>query len=299
MSVSKAPLFTGCATALVTPFLPDLSLDLPALRRLILRQIDAGIDALVLLGTTGEPCTLSMTEREAVITASIETAAGKVPILIGTGSNDTRRAIEYAKQAKALGADGHLCVTPYYNKATQAGLIRHFSMIADACTLPMLLYNVPGRTGVSVQAKTVATLAQHPNITGIKEASGSITFAAQIIKETSGLFPLYCGNDDAITPLMSIGARGAISVCSNLLPKQTRAITQACLNGFYSEARDMQMKLLPLINLLFSQVSPIPIKAALHMAGEIHDVLRLPLTPMEEPERSKLHALLKEMEIIS
>ena len=299
MALSKSPLFTGCATALVTPFLPDSTLDLPALRRLIQRQIDSGIDALVLLGTTGEPCTLSMTEREHVIKTCIETASGKVPIIIGTGSNDTRRAIEYAKQAYLLGADGHLCVTPYYNKATQDGLIRHYNMIADACALPLLLYNVPGRTGVSLQAKTVSTLAQHPNIVGIKEASSSLSLSSQILKETLSLFPLYCGNDDAITPLMSLGACGVISVCSNLLPLQMRSITHACLNGCYEEARSMQLSLLPLIELLFAQVNPIPIKAALHMTEEIHDVLRLPLTPMDDPDRGKLVTLLKDMQIIS
>ena len=299
MSAIKSPLFTGCATALVTPFLPDSSLDLAALEKLVCSQIDTGIDAIVLLGTTGEPCTLSMSEREAVIKTGIAAAAGKVPVIIGTGSNDTRRAIEYARQAHSLGADGQLSVTPYYNKATQEGLIRHFSLIADACALPLLLYNVPSRTGISMQVKTISALAQHPNIAGIKEASGSTTFAAQIIKETSGLFPLYCGNDDAIAPLMALGACGAISVCSNLLPMQTRAITHACLSGCYEEARAMQLSLLPLIDLLFSQVSPIPIKAALHMTGMISDVLRLPLTPMEEPERSKLQALLMQMQIIS
>ena len=299
MSVIKSPLFTGCATALITPFLPDSSLDLASLKHLILNQIDAGIDAIVLLGTTGEPCTLSMAEREAVIQTGIEIAKGKIPVIIGTGSNDTRRAIEYAKQASSLGADAQLCVTPYYNKGTQNGLIRHFSLIADACSLPMILYNVPGRTGVTLHTKTICTLTRHPHVIGVKEASGSLSFAAEIIKETSGLFPLYCGNDDLITPLMSLGACGAISVCSNLLPLQMHAITHACLNDCYKEARTMQMALLPLIDLLFSQVNPIPIKAAIHMTGAIQDVLRLPLTPMEEPERSKLEALLKDMHVIS
>ena len=299
MSALKVPLFTGCATALVTPFLPDGSLDLDALRRLILRQIDAGIDALVLLGTTGEPCTLTMNEREKVIEAGVLTAAGHLPIIVGTGSNDTRRAIEYAKQAHSLGADGQLCVTPYYNKATQEGLIKHFSLIAQACPLPMILYNVPGRTGVSIQTHTATELSKDPNIVGIKEAGATLTLTAQILQETNGQFPVYCGNDDAITPMMSLGASGAISVCSNLLPMQMRALTCACLNGCYDEARSIQLSLLPLIDLLFSQVNPIPIKAALHMTGLIHDVLRLPLTPMEEPMRSKLQALLAAMKLIT
>lgn len=297
MPISHHPLFSGCATALVTPFLPDGSLDLDALRCLIARQIDAGIDALVLLGTTGEPSTLSMQEREIIIRTGIEIVDGKVPIIVGTGSNDTRRAIDYALQAKQLGADGQLCVTPYYNKATQSGLIRHFTAIMDACSLPMILYNVPSRTGVNLSVQTVSALAAHAHIAGIKEASGSSAYAAEIIHATQGRLPVYCGNDDAITPLMALGAVGAISVCSNIVPIQSRALVQACLNGCYDEARDMQFALLPLINLLFSQVNPIPAKAALAMMGKIHDVLRLPLTPMEEPQRSELSSLLKKLEL--
>ena len=293
MFISQNPLFSGCATALVTPFLPDGSLDLNGLRRLIGTQIEAGIDALVLLGTTSEPSTLSMAERETVIRTGIEMASGKIPVIVGTGSNDTRRAIDYAHQAKQLGADGQLCVTPYYNKATQSGLVRHFSAVLDACALPMILYNVPGRTGVNLSIPAVSDLAAHPHIAGIKEASGSMPYAAEIIHATQGTLPVYCGNDDAITPLMALGAIGAISVCSNIVPIQTRALTQACLNGCFDEARNMQLTLLPLIDLLFSQVNPIPAKAALAMMDQIHDVLRLPLTPMEEPHRSQLHHALQ------
>lgn len=297
MSFVKMPLFTGCAAALVTPFLPDGALDLTALRCLIARQLDAGIDALVLLGTTGEPNTLSMQERESVIQTGIEMAAHHVPVIIGTGSNDTRRAIQYALQAKHLGAQGQLSVTPYYNKATQQGLIRHFGAILDACELPMILYNVPSRTGVSLSAQTAAILSKHPHIAGIKEASGSIAYAADVLRETEGKLPMYCGNDDAIAALMSLGAAGAISVCANILPMQTRALTQACLNGCFDEAKDIQLALLPLIRLLFSQVNPIPAKAALEMLGLCRDVLRLPLTPMEEPERTQLKILLKDLQL--
>ena len=295
--MSKSPLFTGCATALVTPFLPDGSLDIPAFRRLIVRQLDAGVDALVLLGTTGEPSTITMDERETIIRIGMEMAAGSIPVIVGTGSNDTRRAIEYAKQARMLGAQGQLCVTPYYNKATQEGLIRHFSAILDACALPMILYNVPSRTGVSISAETAAHLARHPNTAGIKEASGSVAYAAKIQESAGKTLPLYCGNDDAITALMSLGADGAISVCSNIMPMQTRALTHACMSGCFDEARSIQLALLPLIQLLFSQVNPIPAKAALSMMGLCHDVLRLPLTPMEEPQRSELLALLKTMHV--
>lgn len=299
MSISPNPLFSGCATALVTPFLADGSLDLPALKRLIARQMDAGIDALVLLGTTGEPSTLTMAEREIIIQIGVKMAAGRIPIIVGTGSNDTRRAIDYALQAKHLGASGQLCVTPYYNKATQSGLIRHFSAVMDACDLPMILYNVPNRTGVALGAQTAAALASHPHIAGIKEASGSIAHAVDFLHATQGKLPMYCGNDEAITPLMSMGAIGAISVCSNILPVQTRSLTQACLNGCFDEARSIQLALLPLINLLFSQVNPIPAKAALSMMGLIHDSLRLPLTPMEDPDRSRLNNLLKELGLAS
>lgn len=292
MFVHPSPLFTGCATALVTPFLPDGSLDEEALRRLISLQLDAGIDALVLLGTTGEPCTLSMDERERVIAIGLETAGGRIPVLIGTGSNDTRRAIEYARQARKLGAQGQLSVTPYYNKTTQNGLIRHYSAILDSCDLPMILYNVPSRTGMSMTPETLAQIAVHPNVAGLKEASGDLSLAADFIQWTNGELPLYCGNDDLIVPLMALGASGAISVCSNILPLQTRLITFACRNGCFDEASDALQALLPLMRALFAQVNPIPVKAALAMMGLIHDVVRLPLVPMDDPERSRLQRLL-------
>lgn len=294
----QSPLFTGCATALVTPFLPDGSVDLPALKRLIVRQMNSGIDALVLLGTTGEPSTISTEERETIIRTGVELSDGRIPVIIGTGSSDTRKAIEYARQAKRLRADGQLCVTPYYNKTTQQGLVRHFSSILDACALPMILYNVPSRTGMSLSVQTAAALAKHPNTAGIKEASGSVSYAAEILQATGERLPLYCGNDDAITALMALGASGAISVCSNVVPLQTRALTHACLNGCFDEAKDIQLALLPLIKLLFSQVNPIPVKAALDMMGFIQDVLRLPLTPMEEPQRSELKALLENWHLL-
>jgi len=297
MGIYHSPLFTGCATALVTPFKKDESIDLVKLTRLIELQLAAGIDALVLLGTTGEPCTLTMEERAQIIQTGLSTVNGRIPVIIGTGSNDTRKAIEYAAQAKKLGAQGQLCVTPYYNKATQTGLIRHYSAILDSCDLPMILYHVPSRTAQHMSADTVAVLSKHPNTAGIKEASGEISLTEEIIKKTNGMLPIYCGNDDMIAQLMSLGAKGAISVCSNIIPLQTRAITTACLHGCITEAANAQQALTPLINLLFSQVNPIPVKAALSMMNVIEDVLRLPLTPMEEPERSKLASLLKDMKL--
>lgn len=298
MSENSTLLFSGCATALVTPFLPDGALDEDALRHLIRMQINAGIDALVLLGTTGEPSTLSMQERERVIAIGMETANGRLPIIVGTGSNDTRKAMEYARQAKRLGAQGQLCVTPYYNKTTQSGLLRHYNAILSVCDLPMIVYNVPSRTGMSILPDTIKALALHPMIAGIKEASGDPALAADMIRLTEGRLPVYCGNDDLIVSLMAFGAKGAVSVCSNVVPAQTKTITHACLSGCFDEARDAQQVLLPLIQALFAQVSPIPVKAALSMMRLIHDELRLPLTSLDEPYRSRLEDLLRQMHLL-
>ena len=288
--MTASPLFTGCATALVTPFLPDGSLDEAALRRLIKRQKASGMDALVLLGTTGEPCTLTMRERERVIEIGLD-EAGSMPVIVGTGANDTRKAIEYARQARDLGATGQLSVTPYYNKATQTGLLRHYETILEHCPLPLILYNVPSRTGVSIRLETAVKLSRHPLIAGLKEASGDFTLTADLLAQP-GMMPVYCGNDDLIWPMMVMGAIGAISVVSNVAPQQTLAITRAALAGRAGEAAAAQRELLPLIRALFTQVNPIPVKAALSMLGLCGDVLRLPLTPMEEPDRETLRRLL-------
>ena len=293
-----APLFSGCAAAMITPFHKNGSIDTDALTRLIDMQIKAGMDAIVLLGTTGEASTLSMQEREQVISLGVQTAGKFMPVIVGTGSNDTRRAIEYALQAKSLGAAGQLSVTPYYNKTTQRGLLRHFTAIADSCDLPMILYNVPSRTGINMDASTAKMLCAHPGIAGIKEASGNLSLTADIIQQTEHHLPVYCGNDDVIVPMMAQGAAGAISVVANMLPMQTRTITHACLNNCYTQAQEAQDALLPLIRLLFSQVNPIPIKAALAAMGLIQDELRLPLTPMEEPYRSHLIDSLSAMGLI-
>lgn len=298
MYTPALPLFTGCAAALVTPFLPDGSLDEAALRRLIRMQADASMDAIVLLGTTGEASTMNMEERERVIAIGIEESGKDMPVIVGTGSNDTRKAIAYARQAKALGAVGQLCVTPYYNKATQSGLIRHFGAILDACDLPMILYNVPGRTGMGINVATAQQLGDHPGIVGIKEASGNAAFAAKIISATGGALPVYCGNDDITLPLMAMGAVGVISVLANVMPMQTRALTHACLSGCAHQAQAAQQALMPLIDALFLQVNPIPVKAALSMMELCHDVLRLPLTPMENPHREHLRHVMTDMGLI-
>ena len=294
----NTPLFTGCAAALVTPMTPDGDLDETALRRLLAMQLDAGMDAVAVLGTTGEPCTLDFGERERVIAVAVEVCGGRMPVIVGTGSNDTKRAVAYAKQAQALGADGQLCVTPYYNKATQDGLLRHYGAVLDACALPAILYNVPSRTGMSIAPQTAAELAVHPNTAGLKEASGDLTLASQIAERTNGRLPLYSGCDELTPPLMAIGAVGAISVAANVAPAQARQVTQACLEGRFDDAQKAQRALSPLIRALFSQVSPIPAKAALSMMGLCEDALRLPLTPMEEPHRAQLLAVLKRMGLI-
>ena len=268
------------------------------MRRLIAIQLDSRVDALVLLGTTGEPCTLTMDERKRVIEIGLETANGSLPIIVGTGSNNTRQAIEYARQAEQLGAQGQLCVTPYYNKATQAGLIRHYHTILESCPLPLIVYNVPSRTGVGLTADTVLRLNEHPLIAGIKEASGNPVLTAEILAQSRNPIHIYCGNDDQILPLMSLGAYGAISVVSNAAPAQVHALTSALLTGDMRSAREKQFELLDLIQALFSQVNPIPVKAALSMMGLIHDSLRLPLTPLEEPYREKLRLALQKLNLI-
>ncbi|MBQ6859654.1 MAG: 4-hydroxy-tetrahydrodipicolinate synthase [Clostridia bacterium] len=293
-----SPLFTGCAAALITPFLPDGRLDEQALRKLIQRQIAAGMNALVLLGTTGEPCSLSMEERGRVIQIGLDEAKGRLPVIIGTGSNQTPTAIAYAKQAHALGAQGQLCVTPYYNKTTQQGLVQHYTAILESCDLPMLLYSVPSRTGMRIEPETAAQLMTLPGVCGLKEAGSDMALTENILLATGGNLPIYCGNDDMIVPLMALGAVGAISVCANIVPAQTKAITHAMLAGCLAEAKDAQLALLPLIRALFSQVSPIPAKSALHMLGHIHDALRLPLTPLTEPYRSQLRDLLASMGLL-
>ncbi len=293
-----APLFTGCATALVTPMKQDGSLDEDALRRLLARQRDAGMDAVAVLGTTGEPSTLTMEERERVIAAAVEICKGRMPVIVGTGANDTRRAIEYARQAERLGADGQLIVTPYYNKATHSGLIRHFGAVMDACALPAIIYNVPGRTGMRLTPQAAAELAVHPNAAGLKEASGDVQAAEAFWEATGGALPLYSGCDELTLPLMALGACGSVSVVSNVDPERARALTAACLRGDYAQARRIHEALLPLVYALFSQVSPIPAKAALSMMGLCEDALRLPLTPMEEPHRSALQKAMRRLGLI-
>ena len=293
----KDPVFRGAATALITPLNKD-GVDYDALGRLIDWQIAEGIDALVIVGTTGEKSTLKSEEHLEVVRFAIERAAHRVPIIAGTGSNDTDHAIEMSRQACEMGADALLVVTPYYNKATQKGLVRMYTAIADAAWKPLILYNVPSRTGVSIEPETYAALADHPNIAGIKEANSDI---AKIVKTASLVgdrLSIYSGNDDQIVPILAMGGQGVISVLSNLMPAKTSEICHRFFDGDLQGSRELQCRLLPLINALFSEVNPIPVKAAMAAMGFCENYVRLPLTPMEEDHWQKLRALMVEQGLL-
>ena len=283
----KNSIFEGAATALITP-MNESGVDYPALKRLIEWQIDEGIDALVICGTTGESSTLSDEEHRQVLQFSLEAAAGRVPMIAGTGSNDTAYAIELTRFACQIGYDAVLLVTPYYNKTTQNGLVAHYTAIADASTKPIILYNVPSRTGVNIEPATYAKLAQHPQICAIKEANGNISKIVETMALVEDQLDLYSGNDDQIVPLMACGGKGVISVLSNVLPRETSQLCKKCLQGDITGAMAMQKQYLPLVNALFCEVNPIPAKAAMAAMGYCENHLRLPLVPMEEAHRQTL-----------
>jgi len=292
----KNTVFLGAATALVTPLTAD-GVDYDAFADLIEWQIAEGIDALVIAGTTGEGSTLSDEEHRAVLKFSAEQIRGRVPVIAGTGSNDTAYAIDLTKYACEAGCDAMLLVTPYYNKATQKGLLASFKAVADASTKPCILYNVPSRTGCNLLPATTAALAGHPNIVGIKEASGNISQIAEEAALCGDQIDIYSGNDDQIVPILSLGGGGVISVLSNLLPKETSLLCRKWREGDAKAALDMQLKYLPLVNALFSEVNPIPVKAAMARMGFGKNVLRLPLTPMEEEHEEKLLAEMRKVGI--
>lgn len=283
----KKPIFEGMATALITP-ITENGIDYEAFGKLIDWQIEEGIDGLVVCGTTGEGSTLTDQEHKEAIAFAVERANKRVPIIAGTGSNDTAYALELTKFACEAGVDGVLVVTPYYNKATQNGLIKLFTQIADISTAPVILYDVPSRTGVSIEPKTVAVLAKHPNINAIKAACGNISKIAEIAALCGDEINIYSGNDDQVIPIMSLGGKGCISVLSNLLPKESSLMCKKFDDGDTKGAREMQLKYLPLINALFSEVNPIPVKAAMAKMGFCEDYLRLPLTPMEDAHKEIL-----------
>ena len=284
----KNTLFTGMATAIITPMKNDGSVDYEAMGRFIDFQIENGINALVVMGTTGENATLEPEEQKEVIAFTVKKTAGRVPVIAGTGTNNTAHVLENTKNACEVGVDGILVVTPYYNKATQAGLIKHFTMIADASEVPVILYNVPGRTGCALTPKTIAALAEHPNIVGLKEATGNMSQMVEIMNLCGDKIDVYSGEDALTVPMMAMGGAGTISVLSNILPAEAVAMTDACKAGDFKTAAAMQCKFMPLINALFSQVNPIPVKAAAAALGFGDDALRMPLTPMEEPFRTAM-----------
>ena len=285
----KNTVFTGAATAIVTP-LNENGIDYEQFARLIEWQIAEGIDAIVAVGTTGEGSTLTDEEHKEAIRFCVEKVAGRVPVIAGTGSNDAAYAIELTKYACEVGADAMLLVTPYYNKATQNGLYQFFTAIADASTKPCILYNVPGRTGCNLLPETCARLADHKNIVAIKEASGNISQIAKLCELCGDKIDVYSGNDDQIIPIMSLGGIGVISVLSNLLPKETSEMCHKFLDGDVKGARDMQLKYRSLIDSLFCEVNPIPVKAAMSAMGYCDNYLRLPLTPMEKKNEDVLLA---------
>ncbi len=273
-------IFRGAATALITPT-TAAGVDYPALKRLIDWQIDEGINALVICGTTGEGSTLSDAEHREVLRVAVETAAGRVPIIAGTGSNDTAYAIELTKYACDAGCDALLCVTPYYNKATQKGLIASYTAIADASTKPLILYNVPSRTGVNIEPATYAELAKHPRIAAIKEANSNISKIVETAALVRDQVAIYSGNDDEIVPILACGGQGVISVLSNVAPRETVELCDRYFRGDVAGAMELQAKYLPLVRSLFCEVNPIPVKAAMAAMGFCENHLRLPLTPMD------------------
>lgn len=293
----KKTIFKGMASAVVTP-MNENGVDYEAFGRFIDFQIENGINALVVVGTTGENATLEPWEQKEVIRFAVEHTAGRVPVIAGTGTNNTEHVLANTKAACEVGADAILVVTPYYNKATQNGLIKHFTTVADASTVPVILYNVPGRTGCNLQPKTVAKLAEHPNIVAIKEAAGNMAQMVELAALCGDKIDIYSGEDALTVPFISMGAAGTISVLSNVAPKLSVEMTDKALAGDFAGAAALQCKLLPLINALFSEVNPIPVKAAVSKMGFCEDYLRLPLTPMEDHTREVLYAEMRKLGII-
>ncbi len=294
----KNTIFTGAAIAIITPMNADGSINYDKLGELIDDQIENGTDAIVICGTTGEASTMTDEEHRDCIKYAVEKTAGRVPVIAGTGSNDTKYAIELSKEAESLGADALLLVTPYYNKTTQKGLIMHFTAIADAVNIPIILYNIPGRTGVNMEVSTVKELAKHKNIAAIKEASGNISYAAKLIAACGDSIDVYSGNDDMIVPIMSLGGKGVISVLSHVIPKETHMMAQYCLDNNFAEATKLQIEYLDLINDLFIEVNPIPVKEAMNMIGFAAGPCRMPLCEMTDEHKAALRACLEKHGLI-
>ena len=289
----KETIFTGAAVALVTPFNPDMSVNYEELEKLIEFQITSGTDAIVTCGTTGEAATLSDEEHVKVIEFTVNKVAGRVPVIAGTGSNDTAYAMELSQKAEALGANGLLLVTPYYNKASQSGLVQHFSAIADAVDIPVILYNVPSRTGVGCTAQTYQALAKHPNIAGVKEASDDFDLIQDTLNLCPPDFTVWSGNDGSTAAIMALGGKGVISVAANVVPREMHELTQLCLENRFLEAGTLQLKLHELIRALFCEVNPIPVKTAMELLGLCSGELRLPLCRISERHLEQLSSALK------
>jgi 4-hydroxy-tetrahydrodipicolinate synthase len=285
-------MFTGCGTALVTPFRSDQSLDEDTLRRLVRRQIEAGINFLVPCGTTGESPTLSHAEHLRVIEITLEEAKGAVPVLAGAGGYNTREVIELARELEHMGVDGILSVTPYYNKPTPEGLYQHYQAIAAVVDLPIIVYSIQGRTGINVEAATLARLATIPNIVGVKEASGNISQMANILGTLPPDFTVLCGDDPITIALMALGGKGVVSVVSNQIPAEMTQLAQACLRGDFATARQIQSRFLPLMTVNFVESNPIPVKEGMAMMGLLEPVYRLPMCRASEQNRARIEKVL-------
>ncbi len=293
------PIFTGSACAIITPMLPDGTVHFESFSKLIKRQLDGGTDAIVVCGTTGEAATLSDNEQQQLISFALKQVNGKVPVIAGAGSNNTEHAVELCHAAKEAGADGLLAVTPYYNKTSQAGLVKHFEAMANATDLPLILYNVPSRTGCNLLPSTCKELSKHPNIVAVKEASGNLSQVADIAQLCGEDFAIYSGNDDQIVPILSLGGKGVISVVANVLPKETHDICVSYFAGKSEESRRLQLKLLPLIRALFSEVNPIPVKEAMNLLGYSAGPCRLPLWHMDSAKRELLRGEMEKLGLMS
>lgn len=290
----KKPVFEGVATALVTPFKQG-TLDFTVMNQLLDLQLAAGVDAVVVCGTTGEASTMTDNEKLALIAHTVKYCAGRCRVIAGTGTNDTAHTLQLSRVAASMGVDAVLLVTPYYNKCTQAGLIAHYTAAADTIPCPVIVYNVPSRTGVDVSVETCRALCEHPNIGGIKEASGSVPKAMRILDACAEELPLWSGNDDLTVPLMAVGARGVISVLSDVRPKLTLQMVRACQAGEYAQAGRMQTALMGLVDALFCEVNPIPVKQALTLEGVPAGLPRLPLTPLSGSHLPVLEQMLSAM----
>ncbi|MGH7382851.1 MAG: 4-hydroxy-tetrahydrodipicolinate synthase [Candidatus Methylomirabilales bacterium] len=290
--------FEGSIVAMVTPF-RDGKVDEVKIRELVQFHVKNGTDAIVPCGTTGESPTLSHTEHKRVVEVTIEAAAGQIPVIAGTGSNSTAEAIDLTQHAKKAGADGVLMVCPYYNKPTQAGLVAHYTAVAAAVDIPIIMYNIPGRTGVNMLTETVAALAELPNIVGMKEASGSLEQMTEVISLCGDRLTVVSGDDTLTLPLMAVGGKGVISVVANIVPKETAEMTRAALNGDWKRAKELHLRLFPLCKAMFYETNPIPVKTAMQLLGRLNGELRLPLCPMSQANRDKLQKALRAYGLLS